>query len=237
MEFGKRHFVSLSLLIVSTVATASLTDIPLFLLNAFKKPHVVGAVLPCMSGVGKELTRYVVQSQDDNPSRPLNILEVGAGTGAMTEVVIANLRDIDHLDVIEISPEFCEVLHEKFDKHPNVSIHCLSIIDWRPESQYDFIISTLPFNSFDYDLMDSIINHLTTLIKHDGMLSYVAYTGIAQIRKPFLWGKKRADHTRKMKRLKQWRSQYMIAEKTILKNVPPINVYHLQITNDGCTVS
>ena len=94
MEFGKRHFVSLSLLIVSTVATASLTDIPLFLLNAFKKPHVVGAVLPCMSGVGKELTRYVVQSQDDNPSRPLNILEVGAGTGAMTEVVIANLRVI-----------------------------------------------------------------------------------------------------------------------------------------------
>ena len=232
MEFGKRYFVSISLLVISQSAVASLKDIPLFLMNAFKKPNIVGALLPCSPSVGRELTRYVVRSQKDNPSKPLNILEVGAGTGAMTEVIIENLREIDHLDVIEISPEFCQLLHEKYDGYANVSIHCLSIIDWRPDYRYDFIISTLPFNSFDYELMDSIIDHLTVLIKSGGILSYVAYAGIAELKEPFLWGKKRADHKKKMKRLKHWRSQYLIAKKTIIKNVPPINVYHLEITDN-----
>ena len=225
--------ICVSLLIISQASMAGLKEISLFLRNAYNKPHVVGAIMPCTSTVGNELVRYVVQNQKDNPKKPLNILEVGAGTGPMTEIIIKNLRDIDHLDVIEISPEFCKVLHEKFDGYPNVSIHCLSIIDWVPSYRYNFIISTLPFNSFDFELMDSIIDHLTVLIKSGGILSYVAYAGIAALKEPFLWGKKRADHKRKMERLKQWHAQYFIAKKTIIRNVPPINVYHLKITLAG----
>lgn len=229
MKCIKNYFVSISFLIISQVATASLKDIPLFLKSAFRNPNVVGAVLPSSSGVGRELLRYVVRSQKENPSKPLKILEVGSGTGEVTAAIVENLRDIDHVDLVEISPEFCQVLHEKFDKYPNVSIYCLSILDWQPTEQYDYIISTLPFNSFEYGLMDNIVNHLTGLIKPSGILSYVAYAGIAEMKKHFLWGKKLSDHKRKMERLKQWRSQYQISKKTIIKNVPPINIYHLEI--------
>lgn len=231
MAYRKRDLVLIHVLIFSGVAVAGIKDIPVFLVNAFKKPNVVGAILPCAAGVGKELTRYMISGQKENQDSPLHILEVGGGTGEMTEVIVAHLRAIDHLDVVEIVPEFCERLHEQFDKYPNVTIHCMSIIDWQPGYKYDFVISTLPFNSFEYDLMDSIIDHLGVLIKPSGILSYVAYAGIAEIKKPFLWGKKRADHKKKMKRLKQWRSHYLIAKKTIIKNVPPINIYHMKIVS------
>lgn len=233
MEFVKELFVCVSLLVIAIVARANIKDVPVFLKNAFKKPNVVGALLPCSSEVGKELTRYIVRSQKENPKKPLNILEVGGGTGAMTEVIIANLRDVDHLDVIEIGQDFCQMLHEKYDKYPNVSIHCLSILDWHPSYTYDFIISTLPFNSFDYELMNNSITHMTSLVTSGGILSYVAFVGIAQLKEPFLWGKKRVEHKMKMKRLKQWRSRYQIAKKIIIKNMPPINIYHLCIVNNG----
>lgn len=233
MIIDKKLVICIFSLPVCNAVLADFRDIPLFLMNAFKQPNIVGAILPCTSGVGKELTRCMVRSQRVHPEHPLRILEVGAGTGAMTEIIVGHVRDIDQVDVVEISPEFCSVLHDKFDKYKNLSIHCMSIIDWHPEQAYDFIISTLPFNSFDYELMDSIINHLTLLIKSGGVLSYVAYAGIAQLKKPFLWGKKRADHKRKMKRLKEWRRQYKIAKKTIIKNVPPINIYHLCIEKNA----
>lgn len=215
-------------LVLTVPALANLNDAKLFIKSAFKNPCVVGAVLPSSHGVGEELMRYVLHYQKENPSKPLSILEVGAGTGPMSEVIISHLREFDHVDLVEISPEFCQILHEKFDKYPNVSIHCLSILDWRPVERYDFIISTLPFNSFAYNLMDSIINHLNRLIKPGGIISYVAYKGIAEIKKHFLWGEKKIEHVKKIRRLEQWRVHRLISKKTILQNVPPINIYHLQ---------
>ena len=120
MLINKRYFLATSLLIIVHIATATFKDAKLFIKNAFKNPNIVGAVLPSSAGVGKELMSYVVRYQKNNPNVALNLLEVGAGTGSMTEVIVASLRDIDHLDLIEISPEFCQILHDKFDKYPNV---------------------------------------------------------------------------------------------------------------------
>jgi phospholipid N-methyltransferase len=204
-------------------------DFRAFIRSAIKSPRVVGAIMPSSADVGEELTRFIVQAQRERPSRALRILEVGAGTGSMTESIISHMRSTDHVDVIEISPEFCEILHKKFDKYPNVSIHCISILDWKPTYCYDFIVSTLPFNSFKFDLVNNIINHMNTLILDKGIISYIAYTGMAQLRGAFLFGQKKAEHRMKMKRINEWRSQYEIARNTIIKNIPPATVYHLCI--------
>lgn len=229
MDINTKAGFSLFLLTICCTMSATMQDVRTFIKSAIKDPHVVGAIMPSSAGVGEELTRFMVKSQRENPSKPLRLLEVGAGTGPMTEVIIAHMRSVDHLDVVEISPDFCAILHRKFDKYPNVSIHCVSILDWKPAYSYDFIMSTLPFNSFKYDLMNDIINHMNVLIADKGIISYIAYTGMAQLRGTFLFGQKKAEHRMKMKRIEQWRSQYEIAKKTIFKNIPPANIYHLRI--------
>lgn len=229
MDINTKAGFSLFLLTICCTMSTTMQDVRTFIKSAIKDPHVVGAIMPSSAGVGEELTRFMVKSQRENPSKPLRLLEVGAGTGPMTEVIIAHMRSVDHLDVVEISPDFCAILHKKFDKYPNVSIHCVSILDWKPAYSYDFIISTLPFNSFKYDLMNDIINHMNLLIADKGIISYIAYTGMAQLRGTFLFGQKKAEHRMKMKRIEQWRSQYEIAKKTIFKNIPPTNIYHLCI--------
>ncbi len=230
----KKKYV-VGLLIFTSMALIVLwrLDLPIFWINALKKPTTVGALMPSGSAVGHELTRYIVKSQHEKPFHPLNILEVGAGTGSVTHVIIDHMRPLDRLDVIEISSEFCSVLHDKYDTYPHVSIHCMSILDWQPEQHYDFIISTLPFNSFDYELMNSIIVRLMSLIKPQGIVSYISFTGIAQLQKLFLWGDLRSEHIHKMNRLKLLRNYYQIAEKTILMNLPPITVYHLCISDSS----
>jgi len=199
-----------------------------------KNPATVGAFAPCSSFVGKEITKYFVNYiEHEHPEEPIHLLEVGAGTGSLTKVIekiVATHPDVAvDVDVVEISPDFCEILHNKFGDNPNISIHCISILDWKPDYEYDFVICTLPFNSFESSFMKKVIDHLQQLITSGGVLSYVAYAGIADIKKYFLWGKAKKEHVEKITTLKSMRKQYQIDARTVIANCPPIRIYHLQI--------
>jgi phospholipid N-methyltransferase len=218
-----------SLFLIQQIKSNNIGDITKFVKGFVKNPLKVGSILPCSSYVGEEIIKYYKKETMNHYEQPIHIIEVGAGTGSLTEVIVKYLRPIDHLDIIEISPDFCSILQEKFGKYPNVSIHCNSITEWQPNYQYDFIICTLPFVSFEKSFMNKVIDHLLHLIKTDGIFSYVSFAGIAQLKKPFLKGQAQNDHKEKMSRLKKLRDHYQIDSKTILQNCPPIRVYHLLI--------
>ncbi len=222
---------------VAFMATASfgveLKELAHFVVQFCNNPAQVGAVAPCTQAVGAELTKYVAKFQTEHPREPRHILEVGAGTGPITLVIAQLLRpNLDTFDAVEISPEFCAVLHKKIDGNYKVNIKCVSILDWKPAYKYDFIISTLPFNSLPLDLMSDILDHLQLLIKSNGVFSYVAYAGAARIKKSFLWGEKKAEHVAKMEILEEFRKEYQIDKNLILLNFPPIDVFHLRIHKD-----
>lgn len=203
--------------------------------NEFRKnPATVGAIAPSSSLVGTEITKYFVNAiKQETATKTIHVLEVGAGTGCLTKVIEAIVdknHDIDiKVDVVEISPEFCTILRQKFENNQRITIHCKSIINWNPDYRYDFIICTLPFNSFESTLMKSIIEHLQTLIYPGGVLSYVAYAGIADIKKHFLWGNAKKQHLEKINTLKSLRKKYQIDARTVIVNCPPIRIYHLEI--------
>jgi phosphatidylethanolamine/phosphatidyl-N-methylethanolamine N-methyltransferase len=211
-------------------AMANIREVGMFWRGAIKNPKAVGAVMPCSSTVGEELVRYMTLQQRREPSKPLHILEGGAGTGSMTEIIVKYLRPIDHLDLVEISPEFCRVLQEKFGNRSNVTIHCKSILDFVPDYPCDIIISTLPFMSLDCSLIKNVLAHYKKLIIPGGFLSYVGYAGIPVVKKTLLWGKRKREHCEKLRVLDELRSQYQIDQKTILGNCPPITIYHCCIT-------
>lgn len=222
--------ISLSLF-VRPAQCFNVSDVFTFAKGYIKHPLNVGSPFPCSSSVGYELATHLIRYMKENTNKPLRILEVGAGTGSITQVLVRILRPIDHLDVIEISSDYCVSLQKKFGAHSTVSIHCISFIDWNPGYEYDFIISTLPLNSFDHELLNATIHRFKQLIKQGGVLSYVAIAGIAHANKYLLWGKAKKEHTDNMQTLKQFRDQYQIRAATVLASCPPIRVYHLRISS------
>ena len=211
---------------IHTGVRVFMRDIKVFTQSFIANRKQIGAIAPCSPYVGAELVRYI--AKDTAPKR---ILEVGAGTGVLTYEIIEKMRKHgDYLDVIEIDPELCKILQEKFKDHKNVTVHCISIIDWKPQYKYDYIISSLPFNSFSESFVKSILDHYVHIIKPQGILSYVEYIGLPKINKRFLKTAEAVEDFEKLqKMLTKFRKKYAIKTVNIFLNVPPIHVHHLRI--------
>lgn len=198
----------------------------LFFSHFLKNPKAVGAAAPLSQAVIDQIVKHL---EKRIRLKSVRILEVGAGIGNVTKSIAKLLLPQDQLDIVEINPEYCQFLEKRFDRHENVSIHCLSITDWQPEEQYDFIISTLPFNSFEPNFVEKIITHYTHLLKPTGILSYVEYMGLQDISLAFSKGeKKKIIHQRKHY-LQDLHDRYLIEKKHIFSNFLPCNVYHMDM--------
>jgi len=132
----------------------SLLAVP-FWLQTIKHPSQVGALFECSSAVGEELMRYAKEH-----SGPKRILEIGAGKGSITRVICNYLSLQDHLDVVEIDPEYCVDLYKQFPKsnYPNVQIHCADILTFTNSEHYDYIICTLPLTVFEVGALKKFQN-------------------------------------------------------------------------------
>ncbi len=81
-----------------------------FLRSWFQSPLVTGAVSPS----GKALARTMAGYVDRNSTAP--VLEIGPGTGPVTEALIKHGVAETRLVLLEYSSEFCELLRQRFPK-------------------------------------------------------------------------------------------------------------------------
>ena len=79
-----------------------------FLRSWFDKPLITGAVYPS----GKALARMMASFVD--PAVPGPVIELGPGTGPVTEALIARGVAEDRLILVEFNPEFCTLLRKRF---------------------------------------------------------------------------------------------------------------------------
>jgi phosphatidylethanolamine/phosphatidyl-N-methylethanolamine N-methyltransferase len=79
-----------------------------FLKSWIEKPLTVGAIAPS----GKVLARVMANYVDSKASGP--IVELGPGTGPVTEALLARGIDPARLTLVEYSSDFCELLRRKF---------------------------------------------------------------------------------------------------------------------------
>jgi len=84
-----------------------------FLKSWIEKPLTVGAVAPS----GKALARVMANYVDPAVAGP--IVELGPGTGPVTEALIARGIDPERLTLVEFDPQFCELLRTRF---PGVNV-------------------------------------------------------------------------------------------------------------------
>ena len=205
---------------ISSTVCAVLIKNSEFLGAVIDNPNQMGAILPCTSEVGQEMVKYLSSYNGKK------ILEVGGGTGTVTEQIVSKLSSNDKLDVVEIDASLSQHLRKKFKKHKNVTIHQCSITDFNPGVKYSQIISTLPFNSFDVTFAKNVMNKFEELSGEGGRLSYVEYVGSACKQYiPFIEGRENVKEVKKF--LTSYRTNHT-GEKVIKWfNFPPIYVYHL----------
>jgi len=201
----------------------------MFLKHFFRNPEAVGAVTALNSNVAQQLIKHFKKRSKE---APCCILEVGAGTGSITESIFSELSPHDYFDIIEIDSACCSLLKRKFGSNPNVEVICKSILDLKPPHKYDFIISTLPFNSLSPQFVEDTLNHFQNISENGCVVTYVEYMGLGRISLLFSKKGKKNQIRQRRQTLRAYKKKHLFDKNSVLKSFLPCNVYHMKIDHN-----
>jgi phosphatidylethanolamine/phosphatidyl-N-methylethanolamine N-methyltransferase len=81
-----------------------------FIRTWIEKPLSLGAVTPSGRALARTMAAYI------DPSRPGPVIELGPGTGPVTEALLAQGVDPARLVLVEFDPTFCRLLRARYPK-------------------------------------------------------------------------------------------------------------------------
>lgn len=193
-----------------------------------------GAVMPSGSRLARALTLCIRQGESNGPSGR-NLLEVGPGTGAVTEQIIAALQPNDCLTLVELNERFADRLQTRFRDVPSwqpvadrVEIIRASVEDLPDSDKYDAIISGLPLNNFPVDLVEVLVSKMLKLLSEGGTLSFFEYIAIRRAKAVCSGASERLRLRSIEAFLEQTLSQREFFRDQVWANVPPAWVHHLR---------
>lgn len=143
----------------------------LFVRSLLKNPLAMGAVAPS----SPQLSRLMVSRADWASS---HVLEVGAGTGSITEALLSRGVPPNRLLVIERDPELVTYLRERF---PLVRVRCGdaahagAILRDEGVSQVHTLISSLPIRNLNSRDRIAIVRGMMKALAPDGQLIQFTY--------------------------------------------------------------
>lgn len=187
------------------------------LLYFFKDLKQVGAIAPSSKFLAKDLVVQLKKRLSNDNCPPLNILEVGAGTGPLTKQITKHLRPQDHLDIVEIHKKFYQIITSKYQQS-NVRIHHTDILNFQPEHQYNFIFSSLPYENMPEKISQQIWEKKLNLCSRDAYISYFKYLKFRNFKSDF--------EEKVVKKFGQ-------TKKFVFLNLPPAKIYTLEINENN----
>ena len=144
----------------------------LFIQSLLKSPLAVGALVPS----SPQLSRLIASQVG---CRNSHVLEVGAGTGSITDALLSLGLPANRLFVIERDPSLVAHLHERF---PNIRVRCGdaehagAILCEEGISQVQTLISSLPIRNLNGDDRIAIVGGMMKALAADGQLIQFTYT-------------------------------------------------------------
>ncbi|MEW5625420.1 methyltransferase domain-containing protein [Streptomyces hydrogenans] len=203
----------------------------MFLIEAARDLRATGAVAPS----GKALARLLTDPVQEHGTRPLNILEAGAGTGSVTRTLIPRLSPGSRLDIVEANARFAARLHHLARVHPllagwseRVSVHHALVEQFDTDRSYDVIVSGLPFTNFTPAQVETIMDRYMGLLQPGGTLTYFAYRGTRYARALTSSRASVRRHHEVEEVLVGYQSRYAVGCWTVWGNLPPAHVWQLR---------
>jgi phospholipid N-methyltransferase len=194
-----------------------------------------GSILPSSRSLGRALAAEI-----RNRRGPSRILEVGPGTGPVTQEILRHLRPGDQFDIVEINPRFVALLQERFEteplfrsRRPQVRLIHGPLQEVPGGAVYDFLVSGLPLNNFPVSLVREIFKAYRRLLKPEGILSYFEYVLIRQFKMPFVKGRERKRLLCVGRLVERQIEAYQFREDLVFFNVPPAVARHLCFAPPG----
>ena len=175
-------------------------------------------------------------------TRPIRLLEVGAGTGPVTRYLGTLLGDKDQFDICELQPEFADILERDVLSKPPFAkmvaegrVRLLRKPAQKIEGHnvYDFIISGLPLTAFELDDVKKIFTVYKRLLKPNGVLSYFEYTWLRQTSRVLALGRSRTRLRAVNAFLNRNIRDHEFARRAVLNNFPPAHARHMRFEANG----
>ena len=182
-----------------------------FLCGFLAHPAAVGSVFPSSKALASATARAAGVADASV------VVELGPGTGAITEAILAQLDEDAVFFAIERDAGFVKVLRKRFpdltvyhDSAKNIGKH----LDERGLEACDSIVSGLPWASFHEDIQDTLLDAILDALQPGGRFATYAYINNYPLPSAKRIRKKFQDHF----------SEFSIGQP-VWKNVPPAIIY------------
>jgi phospholipid N-methyltransferase len=210
--------------------SSKLAELRLFFREFRQNFHSTGSITPSSRFLAKALARFV-----SGGAVPRRVLEVGPGTGAVTQQIVRRLGPQDRFDLVELNDSFVSLLRERFQNEPafravadRSRIYHQRVEELPEKSAYDVIISGLPLNNFDAGNVSQILRTFAELARPGGTLSFFEYIAVRPMRS-VIGGASERQRLREIGvLLHDLLHKREIRRDCVLVNVPPAWVHHVR---------
>lgn len=152
-----------------------------FIIEFIQSPRTIGAVCPCSKKLASQIAEEVISAKNEF------VIEIGAGTGCITESLLAKGIQPHKLILVERSPALVAYLKNKF---PNVIViegdaaNLMHILPKEVIPNIGCVVSSLPLLSLPEKTVRQVIEQIQTLLGNNGF--FIQYTyGITKKTMPF----------------------------------------------------
>jgi phosphatidylethanolamine/phosphatidyl-N-methylethanolamine N-methyltransferase len=187
---------------------AALADSTLFLREWIAHPQRTGAVAPSSPMLASAMARWLPRNPESH------VLELGPGTGAVTDALLKRGLPEDRLIAIERNPSLAKLLRKRFS-NANIITGDAWEMDTlleelpQPVKSVGAVISSLPLLNFPKEQADALAQKIRTLLEPRGRWVQYSYHIIKD-------RSRGADDFR------------VISSKIVWWNIPPARVHVLQ---------
>jgi phosphatidylethanolamine/phosphatidyl-N-methylethanolamine N-methyltransferase len=161
---------------------AALADTTLFLKEWLANPQRTGSVAPSSPKLAAAMARWLPRDPESF------VLELGPGTGAVTEMLLKRGLREDRLVAIEHNPKLARLLREKFPR-----AHIITGDAWQldellrgrhePIESVGAVISSLPLLNFPLEQAEALAQKIRSVLKpHGNWVQYSYHLGKKSVR-------------------------------------------------------
>lgn len=152
---------------------ATLSDTTLFLQEWLGNPRRTGSVVPSSRQLANAMARWLPANPDSY------VLELGPGTGIVTQALIRNGLREDRLIAIERNPKLASLLHARFPRAIIIAgdaWHLDDLLRDRPQpiESVGAVISSLPLLNFSEEQAESLAQKIRDALEPQG--NWVQFT-------------------------------------------------------------
>lgn len=176
------------------VAAASLRIV--FIREWLRSPRLIGAVCPSGTALAEAMAAEV-------PDGHGLVVELGAGTGAVTRALLDGGVSTDRLIAVERSAVLAEVLRRRFPGLTVIEGDAADLSRMLPTGPVDCVVSSIPLVSLPKNEREAVIDEIKKVLQGRRLIQFT-----------YFWGR----------RLLEKSGLPLVNSRRVLKNLPPARV-------------